>query len=100
MTPNQIALYEELVHNTNSELPEQWETFKLSAEYDDAGLGLSLEFTNEQGAIIEFSPVPDSVFDVMEKILEDSRQIAVWSKWIFRYNRDGKFDVNLSYPEA
>jgi len=100
MNPELIPLYEKLVESANSELPDSWKRFKIDAAHDEAGLRLRLEYQDGNNKVIQYSPVPDSIFDVMEMIYEAAGPSQAWCGWVFEFNRTGKYSVNVKYPDS
>ena len=100
MNPELINLYQQLVTTVNDRIPDQWESFQVAASQQEWGLTLSLESDDAHGKTTEHTPVPGAVFDVIENIYEAAGPNLAWSEWVFRYNRNGKYDIDVKYPEA
>jgi hypothetical protein len=100
MNPDLFPTYEELVSVIMDLLPEDWEAFKLDAEYDEIGLCLSLALTDKKGSTKSIEHIEPSVFRIIEKIRDAAGPDLAWSEWVFDYNRSGKYDISVKYPDS
>jgi hypothetical protein len=100
MNPELLSYYQELVDFCHSARNCEYESFRVIAEYPEWGLTLSLKFIEKDGTENQLTPVPVEIFDIVQKIRDTGGPSLAWSEWAFNYKSDGKYNINVNYPDT
>ena len=100
MNPELFICYQELADLCDSKRNCEYESFRIRGRYDESGLALSLKYIEKDGTENQLTPVPIEAFDIMEKINAASEPLPIGTVWIFDYNRDGKYNISVKYPDG